>query len=120
MTVNTAAKHAANTTNGPTKRNTVVELDASYGTLLDELADVKLTLAEAEARKTEIVDTIKAAAGMNADKAETLVVRVAGIIRAKISLRGRETINAAILKESFPEAFEAARGESLYQAVNPA
>lgn len=120
MTVNTAAKHAADTTANPTKRHTTVELDASFGPVCDELADAKLTLAEAKARVEELTNTLKAAAGMNEDKGETLLVRIGGVLRAKISLRSRPTINSKLLQESFPEAFEAVKGETFYQAVNPA
>ena len=120
MTVTTAAKHAANTTAAPTKRHRTVELDASWGPLLDELADVKLTKAEAESREKEITAQLKAAAGPNADALETLVVRVAGVIRAKISLRTRKGVDAKKLREAFPEAYEACETETEYQAVNPA
>lgn len=120
MTVNTAAKHAANTTDGPTKRNTVVELDESYGALCNELADVKLTLSEAKAREKEITDELKLAAGMNKDKGETLVVKIAGVIRAKINLRGRSGVDAKMLQASFPEAFEACKTETEYQQISAA
>jgi len=120
MTVTTAAKHAADTTANPTKRHRTVELDESYGPVCDELADAKLTLAEAKARVEELTGQLKAAAGMNEDKAETLLVRIGGVLRAKIALRGRQTINSKLLQESFPEAFEAVRGETTYQEVKPA
>ena len=121
MTVNTAAKHAATTTaTTSVKRHRTVELPAGFGPLFDELADVKLTLAEAKARHDELTDIIKAEAGMNEDKKETLLVRVGGVLRAKIGLRGRTNISAKDLQAGFPEAFEACSSESEYQVVTPA
>ncbi len=120
MTVITAAKHAANTTAAPTKRTTIVELDASLAEVFNELADVKLTLSEAKTREAELVAQVKAAAGMNKDKGETLVLRVAGVIRAKVSLRGRSGIDGKKLQEAFPEAYEACKISTEYQSVNPA
>lgn len=120
MTVNTAAKHAADTTAAPTKRTRTIDLDASWAPLLNELADVKLTKAEAESREKEITAQLKAEAGMNTDRLETLVVRVAGVLRAKISLRARSGIDAKALQAAFPEAFEACKTETEYQVVAPA
>jgi len=120
MTVNTAAKHAADTTAAPTKRTRTIELDESWKPLLDELADVKLTLSEAKSREAEITSQLKAEAGMNTDRLETLVVRVAGVLRAKISLRARTGVDAKALLAAFPEAYEACKTESEYQTVSPA
>jgi len=120
MTVETAAKHAAPTTAEPVKRHREISLGSEWTDKLNELADVKLTLSEAKLREKELTDELKAAAGPNADKLETLVVRVAGVIRAKINLRGRSGIDKDKLQSAFPEAFEACQTETTYQQVNPA
>ena len=116
----TRGAHAGSATKAPTKRTREVELPEEFGPLCDELADVKLTLAEAEARVKDITGQLKEAAGMNADRGETLVIRIAGRIRAKIGLQAKPVANLALLLESFPEAYGAVVGETEYQVVRPA
>ncbi len=123
MTVtHTEAKHASSNV-APTvakKRTRIVELDGSFAPLFDELSEVALARAEAERREKELKAEILAAAGMNADRLETLVLKVAGVIRAKVGLRGRTNISAKDLQAAFPEAYEATKSETEYQVVSPA
>lgn len=119
MTVNTAApKHADTTVATPVKRTRDIELDESFEPLLDELSEVLITLSAAKQRSEDIKAQLKAEAGMNADKFETLIVRVKGRIRAKISLREQKRPDLKLLQEAFPEAFSTVMKDSASQVVN--
>jgi Zn-finger domain-containing protein len=113
-------KHAGTSAPAAAKRTRIVELPDHFGPMLDELSEVSLARAEAERREKEIKEAIKAEAGVNLDKLETLVVKVAGRIRAKIGLRGRDNANLKLLREAFPEAYASVVTESEYQVVSPA
>lgn len=102
------------------KRTRIVEIDASFSALFDELSEVSLARMEAERREKEIKELLKATIPMNADKSETVVVRAGGKIRAKVSLRGRSGLDAKKLLEAFPEAYAAVATETTYQVITPA
>lgn len=102
------------------KRTRVVELPKNWGPVLTELQEIRSLKAEITAREKEITDHLKQAAGMNADRNETLAVKIAGIVRARISLRGRTNIDRDVLRDSFPEAWEAATSEGESQVVTTA
>lgn len=121
MTVTTTrGRHADTQVTSPVKRNREVQLDESFGPLLEELSEVRMTKAAAEAREKEIKDQLKAEAGPNADKLETLVIRIGGVIRAKITMQSKKGVDAKKLKEAFPEAYEACETDTEYQVVKPA
>jgi hypothetical protein len=116
----TRGRHADTQVTSPVKRNREVQLDESFGPLLEELSEVRMTKAAAEAREKEIKDLLKAEVGPNADKLETLVVRIAGVIRAKVTLQSKKGVDAKLLKESFPEAYSVCETETEYQVLKPA
>ena len=119
MTVTTAAKRAAQTVTSTKPKTVVIELDPSFAAAFDELSEVTLARKEAEDREKELKQLILSQLPPR-EKGVTLAVRVGTAIRAKVSMRSREVVSSKILKDAFPEAFQAASHVSEYDVVSPA
>jgi hypothetical protein len=120
----TIGKHVATPVSlvkaAPGKTTKVVELSEEFLPLLAQLSEAMIARAEAKSAEDFIKGLLKDAAGMNADKDETLVITVGGIVKAKIGLTVKEVTDESLLKTAFPEAFAATRKDSAFQVVRPA
>lgn len=102
-----------------TKDTALLDLPNEMAAKFDELSLVRYARMEAEKRekelKKEILDSLP-----EREKGVKFVLRVAGVIRANVSQRGKTTINARALLEAFPEAYEATKFETTFDVLNPA
>lgn len=111
------AQHVATVTKGATIR---VDLDESFGPLLDELAEVTHTLNLAKARDKEIKTMILAEAGYTPDPDDldrVFMIYVAGGLRKKIRTQQRTGTDEKLLLEAFPEAHAATRKATTFGVV---
>jgi len=121
MTTQTTRKtHAARSTTAPAKRTRTVELDATWAPVLDELTEVSAARKEAEDREKQLKDLLLEATGLPDDKDETILVRVAGKLRRKVSLRSRDSIPVKECAEAFPEAYDTLLRTSVYGQIGNA
>lgn len=102
-----------------TKDTALLDLPTEMAAKFDELSLVRYARMEAEKRekelKAEILDSLP-----ERQKGVKFVLRVAGVIRANVSQRGKTTINPKTLLEAFPEAYEACKSETTFDVLNPA
>lgn len=110
-----------------TKSNPVsVSTDTEVYDLPDDMAALFATLSEQRYIRMEAEKKEKAAKAAilaalpDRKKGVKFVLRVAGVIRANVSLRSRVTVNAKDLLAAFPEAYAATSKETEYDVIDPA
>lgn len=121
MTATTAAHRAAEAVSS-TPTTIVIEIDDSFAPLFAELAEASLARKEAENREKEIKALLMAEVpGVedHGDKVTFALRTPSGGLRGKVTKRSRSSIDAKLLAESYPEAYEATLGSSSYQVFTP-
>ena len=102
-------------------KTVMVEFPANYAekfTRLSELRHQRSAIeSEEKALKAELLDLLPATADRKGVK---YVLKAADAIRASLSVRTRTNVSSSILKEMFPEAYEAASSEGMFDVINPA
>lgn len=97
----------------------VYDLPDEMAAKFDLLSNTRYARMELEKKekaiKAEILATLPAR-----KKGVKFVLRVAGVVRANVSLRGRTNVSAKALAEAFPEAYNACASETTYDVVDPA
>lgn len=104
----TKAVKTQKTTTTVEQTTQVVELDKSLEAAIARFNDAKDAIKVLEQQKKEAEELLREAMG-NAE-----VGLIGGVKRVEIKPRSRETLNTAVLKEVFPEAYEQCRGETFY------
>lgn len=92
--------------------------DEAYA-VVNELAKARLARIAAERQEKELKAKLFAMLPEH-KKGTKLVLKVAGAIRGTVSWRQRSGIDADLLLQGFPEAYDACRSETDYQQLNPA
>lgn len=119
-TTTRSRKAAAPVTTEPKKRTTVTELPESYAAIFAELSEISLRKGELIDREKDLKQQIKDVVGEPLDKKHTIAIRVGGVLRAKIGLRGRSGLDSDKLRAAFPEAYESCQTETEYAVITPA
>lgn len=105
----------------------VVTLPAEFGPVIAELSEVSAARGALEKREKELKAQLTEALplGSNAytwPRGLTVGLRVVGIdgLLAKVGVRRRSNISGEVLRENYPEAYQAAKSESAYLTTTTA
>jgi predicted phage-related endonuclease len=88
-----------------------VEISSAVSAMITEFVETRDLIRALEATKKELDAAIKEALG------DAEVGTLGGTVRVEVSHRSRETADSTILREAFPEAWEAAKKVTDYTVL---